>query len=119
MTAAWPSTVPQVATISGFGEKPERNVAEFSPEVGPPMTRRRSGVSTDALQFETTMTFDEWDDLHDFYRDDVKDGTLSFTRKHPRDLGGSDLTFRFISEPSFRAAGPDFGSASISIRKMP
>ena len=119
MTAAWPATVPQYAQQPSYSEKPERNAAEFRPEIGPPLSRRRTSISSDVIRFETTMTFDQYDDLLEFYREDLKDGTVSFTRKHPRDTDGPDRVFRFTAEPEFRAAGPDYGVVSLQVRLMP
>ena len=118
-SALWPASVPQVSNQDGYTEAPERNVAEFRPEVGPPKLRRRSAVSTDMLQFTTTMTSDQFDALVDFYRSDLADGSLTFLRKHPRDLSGVDLEFMFMNEPSYGARGPNYGEVAIALRRMP
>lgn len=119
MTVAWPGTVPQYAMVSGYQERPERNVVEFRPETGPPLTRRRTSVSSDIISFETLMTLDEYDDLLEFYRYDLKDGSLTFKRKHPRNILGADKTFKFIAEPEMRPAGPTFATVAMQMRLMP
>lgn len=119
MVAAWPSNVSQYATINSYSEKPQRNVASFQPEFGPPKERRRSSISVDVLQFRTEMTFAAYDILLAFYRTDLNDGTLEFTRKHPRNLAGADQTFVFTAEPELTAIGPDYGAVSLSLLRLP
>lgn len=117
---AWPVGVTQAAEVSGYSEKPERNVRQFQPEVGPPMEARRTSIDVDLIQYETPpLTYAEWTTLLDFYRSDCKDGVLPFTRKHPFDLTGGDLNFKFVDVPQFRAVTHDMGRATISLRRLP
>lgn len=95
---AWPSSVPQDALLSSYGERPQRNVASFQPDTGIAIERRRSSVSTDDIAFEQILDNDEWEALLAFYRDDLKDGTLTFTRNHPR-TGDAGVTFKFVEAP--------------------
>lgn len=119
MTAVWPSSVTQYADPSSLTEKPERNAVEFAPEVGPPMSRRRTSLSSDLLTFSTpVVSQDQYDDLIDFYRNDVKDGVLPFTRKHPRNVDGPSKRFRFAAEPQWRAVGFIYGNISLSLRLL-
>lgn len=97
---AWPSSVPQDALLSSYGERPQRNVASFQPDTGIAIERRRSSVSTDDITFEQILVEAEWEDLLAFYRDDLKDGTLTFTRSHPR-TGDAGVTFKFVEAPAF------------------
>jgi hypothetical protein len=124
MTAAWPVTVTQFVTSSNYSERAERNVSEFQPDVGPPMTRRRSSVSSDLVTFETaTVPDSQYDDLLYFYRFVLKDGSLTFFRKHPRNNDGTNVEFKFVEAPQWRAlsnGGSDgLGRISVSLRRMP
>lgn len=119
MTAVWPSDVPQYALQSGFSEKPERNAVTFEPEVGPAMMRRRTSLSSDLITFQTMMTVDEYDKLLDFYRNDTKDGTQPFMRKHPRNIEGANRRFVFTAEPQLSAAGPNYGPVALALRLLP
>lgn len=121
MTAAWPASVPQFSLQQSYGEQPERNVIEFTPEVGPPMSRRRTSISTDIIDFETIMTFDEYDALVSFYRTDLKDGVLPFLRGHPRnpEVSTNEYEFRFMTEPKLKAISPDLCSVAMRVRRMP
>ncbi|WP_157642991.1 hypothetical protein [Bradyrhizobium sp. WSM4349] len=94
-------------------------MATFQPEFGPPKERRRSSISVDVFKFQTTMWFADYDVLLAFYRSDLKDGVLEFTRKHPRNIAGADQTFVFTAEPELSARGPDYGTVSLSLIKLP
>lgn len=118
MAAGWPTTVPLYA-LAGMTIQREVNRVEFKPEVGPPKRRRRSSVATELLNFSTRMTIDQYADLDDFHVIDVKDGTLSFMRKDPRDVTGPDVEFEFVDVPVFNAVDGDYGDVTLSLRKLP
>lgn len=84
MTAAWPAWITPPALQDGFGENPEPNAIDFSPEVGPPKTRRRSSLSNDLLAVVGWYSSQDWEDIKNFYRATLSDGTLRFTMIHPR-----------------------------------
>jgi hypothetical protein len=120
MPAAWPATVTQLVDSSGYRETVERNVVEFAPEVGPPMARRRSSVSSDLISFSTTpVTDDEYDALVGFYRDTLKDGALTFLRTHPRNMDGPMTEFRFVEPPQWSPIDATYGRIALSLRRMP
>jgi hypothetical protein len=89
MPENWPA-VNQVVLRASVSEKPERNVRSFQPEFGPPMEGRRTSVSTDVFAFTGRVTSNEWDTLMAWYRDTLKDGSLTFTRNHPRTAAAGD-----------------------------
>lgn len=97
MTAAWPSDVNQSVLVDGFGDEPDDNLALFSPEVGPPKTRRRMSISTDVLAITLNMTFSEYASFLTFVRTTIKDRSLPFTFTHPRT--GSSTTFMMVEKP--------------------
>ncbi len=115
---SWPVGVPQYALSGSFREQPERNVKEFAPEVGDPITRPRSSMSQDIISFNTKMTYEAWDDLKEFYIDDCSQGVLSFTRKHPYDLSGSDITCKFLDAPILSDESYLDVIVSISLRRI-
>lgn len=117
MTAAWPSTISQNALQSGYTEQPQRNVVTFEPEAGIAMERRRSSVSTDAITFPAVLSSAEWAALLTFYRDTLKDGTLPFTRLHPRT--NETETFKFTEAPAIAAVYGAHYRISISLIRMP
>jgi hypothetical protein len=121
MVDAWPSTVPLGAQGGSFKETPDRNVSSFQPDRGPPLEHRSTSISSDKVEFSTHMIYSDYLTLKAFYRDTLKDGALPFTRKHPYDLAGADLTFKFVAEPAFSdiANMVDLGAVSISLRRLP
>lgn len=121
MTAAWPAGISQNAQSGSFKQTPDRNVSSFKPDRGTPLEHRATSVSSDQVQFATEMVYGDYQTLLSFYRDTLKDGVLPFTRKHPYDIGGADLTFKFMAEPSFSdvANMVDLGTVSLSLRRLP
>lgn len=120
MTAIWPTNVTEYADSNSYSERPEQNVVEFAPEVGPPMSRRRSSISSDLLLFSTIpVTSAEYDVLVDFYRNALKDGALTFFRKHPRNLTGQNIEFKFVEPPQWSAIDGTLGRIALSLRRMP
>lgn len=118
MTAAWPGTVNQIVNQDSFNEAPERNVISFQPEVGPPIERRRTSISSNVFAFTQWYTSTEYDALVDFYRTTLLDGVLTFTRNHPRT--GVSATFKFTDVPKIVSlmGGLTF-VVSHSLRLMP
>jgi hypothetical protein len=125
----WPA-ITQYADVDNYQEAPERNLAEFQPEVGPPKRRRRTNVATVLYDFTVTMKSADYDTLIAFYRDTLLDGSLTFNRNLPRDPTGTQGTFEFMftSAPMYKAiipgginsANPDgYGQVQMSMRKMP
>lgn len=118
MTAAWPGTVNQIVNPDSFSEAPEQNKASFQPEVGPPIERRRTSISSDVFAFTQWYTSAEYDDLVDFYRTTLIDGVLTFTRNHPRT--GVSATFKFTDVPKISSLlGGQLYVVSHSLRLMP
>lgn len=124
MTEVWPTSVPLMAAKGSYSEKPERNVVTFTPEVGPPKDRKRAFRSELLIEFDTEMTFTQWDTLLEFYRGTLKGGSLSFTRASPRNTGGPTVEYLFVSQPSARAAngwdstGVERARVAISLRTV-
>jgi len=120
-TVYWPPDVNQAHIVGSYSEKPETNVAEFAPEVGPPKRRRRSSVSSDLLSWEMYANAAERVSLRNFYRSDLADGVLIFKRKHP---ATNDMaTFQFAAEPQYKefafVRGTPRYRVTISVRLMP
>ena len=95
--AVWPASLPTLIPTDGYSDEVERNVISFQPEVGPPLERRRSSVSTNLVSYPVNVTLDEFETLKDFYRDDLKDGVLPFTRDDP--ITEVQTTYKFAAPP--------------------
>lgn len=117
MPVSWPGHINQRVMEGSYTEQPERNVASFAPEVGPPLERRRSSVTTELVSFTGSGTLDEWRALKDFYRITLGDGVASFVRTNP--VTGGLSTYRFRSEPRLTRTFGSNGFWSIELRLMP
>jgi len=114
---SWPDALPLCVLDDGYSEQQEQNVAEFAAEVGPPLRRRRSSIATSLIEHSLILDDEEVEALLDFYRDDLKDGALSFTRTHPRDQV-TEGSFIFTKPPVITRVSP-YWRAAISLRSMP
>jgi hypothetical protein len=120
MVDAWPGTVSLYAQAGSYKEAPDRNVSTFQPDRGTPLESRSTSVSTDQIQFDIFLSYDQWTDLISFYRDTLMDGVLPFTRPHPYDVDGASLTFKFMAAPTWAdQGGYVYGIASVSLRRLP
>lgn len=96
---AWPGTINQAVLLDGANlDQGEDNLSTFKPQVGRPKKRRRTSVPDFTHEFYQILTFDEWDDLLEFYDDDLLNGSQTFTRNHPRT--GSTITCMFEERPT-------------------
>lgn len=113
MVAAWPSSVPQDALISAFQESWDENVVETKPEHGPPLRRRRSSAGTDSLAIAQHMTAVQITAFEAFYKDDLKSGSLPFTRLHPRK--GTTIYCLIGNKPEIAAVRTDLFRVSFPL----
>lgn len=109
--AAWPAAVPQGYKIDTLNVRLQRNVADFEAEVGPPLGRRRSSLQMEDHSYERDLTETQYAALKSFYKDDLKDGTLQFTRTHPRT--GADIVCKFVEAPDDHGGRPGVVRTSI------
>lgn len=123
MTAQpWPTGVPQCPILNSVSEVPDRNVAEFVPEAGPPSTRRRTSIPTEVVGVELAMTYAQYEIFRAFYQDTLKDGALTFTYKDPVEAGASSpptaQIFKFTEAPRFRQRSRQRCVISLSMRRL-
>lgn len=115
---SWPYDVNQLVSRRSYGERPERNVASWQPEVGPPSERRRSSVTSSQLQFSGRVTDAEWASLMTFYRTTLRDGALPFCRTQP--LTGVTGKFKFTEPPALGGnVGALYREVSYQMRELP
>lgn len=117
MAQAWPSGVPEWALAGSLSERVEVNVAEFQPEVGPPVRRRRTSVPTTLLSFEQVLTPAQYATLYSWYTSTLKDGSLSFNLTHPRT--GTATECVFVSPPEYSEQTLGALRVSYSLRTLP
>lgn len=119
MPADWPLTVNQDYIFGTYREVPESNVVAFRAEVGPPKLRRRTTARTSLIQWQARMSAEEVETFDDWYRNIIKDGSLSFYRRHPRTGETVEFTFAPESDPIIERIAPAKFSVTIAVRQMP
>lgn len=116
--ATWPAGVTLVFKESDYRERPDRNVDQFQVDHGTPLESR--GQSVPGTTISGTIPCndaDEYADLEEFYRDDLSDGVLHFTRTHPR-TAAADCEFKFESFELTRVFG-DLHEVAVTLRYFP
>lgn len=116
-TLEWPAGVTQDFELGSYAERPESNVVEFAPEVGPPMRRRRSSIASALLSFNAILDHAELESLLAWHRDVIQDGALSFMRKHPR--AGDYREFELTEPPAAAEISPRKYRVKIALRALP
>ena len=94
MTASWPGSLPQKPLL-GFTEQRQRNLAMFSPDVGPPKMRRRSTAVPVNSSITLKLTDTQLATFDLFFEVTLADGTLPFTWPHPR----TGINYSWIFSP--------------------
>ena len=115
-TPAWPAGLPQKPDVDGWSEAPQPNRAQFQPEVGPPIRRRRGTARSYLVQAVFNMTDAQVATFWSFWQSDLKDGTLVFTWTHP--VTGASARWSFETEPTASRVGYDWSRLSCQLRRL-
>lgn len=101
---AWPSGVPFVPLRNGFSRTRMDNRVRFQPEVGEAKTRRRHTAVPITVDMTIRMSETDYLTLDDWYRDDLKDGSLRAL--FPKDpVEGDAFDCKFVAPPTIIAVG--------------
>lgn len=112
--ATWPASVPFEFDVNGFSHAAAPNSSTIDPEVGEPMTRRRFTGEVDSFSGQLPpLTREQANDLRNFYRYDLKDGSLRFTQDDP--MTGTAREFMFAESPSFSAISGKLWQADVRL----
>lgn len=84
MKIAWPADLPCMPILNSPEEVPQDNRIVFQPEVGPSIDRRRATAAGTILPMTLRMTRAQVDSYLWWFKNILKDGTLTFETKHPR-----------------------------------
>lgn len=117
LVLTWPSGLPLSPQNGQWTETPQRNIASFQPEVGPPKYRRRNTANGTRAQAVFMMSSAQVVIFDAFYGSALVDGTLPFTWAHP--ITGVVYSWIFESEPEKNAAYFDWNRVSVSLRRLP
>lgn len=117
ITIPWPDSVPLGVLPGSYTEKPERNVATFTPPNAQERERNRSRIRTYAIGFAQWLSSNEYDTLLAFYRATLTEGVLPFTRPHPRT--GAVCKFKFTDAPQIVAVDGIRFQVALKLRLLP
>lgn len=113
----WPESLPDWAVAESYQELPEANVVEFAPEVGPPLRRRRTSISTMQVNVELFLEDCDWNELLRFWRDDCAEGATRFSYTNPRT--GVEHEYIFMQPPVMSVEGNVWRRVAMVLREMP
>lgn len=93
----YPATLPN--QFLGLRDKKEDNVIRTQMDAGPAITRRRYTAVARTISVPVVFTGSQRETFDDFFRDDLKDGSLAFEWTDPVD--DATVFFRFTKPPEF------------------
>ena len=114
---SWPTSggFPQLPLDGTWSRQRQSNKIEFSPDAGPPKSRRRSTVSVVTASFSLLLTAAQLAALDAFFDDDCNEGVTPFTWANPET--GAAEAWSFASPPAVtHRTGPLF-SVQIELRR--
>lgn len=88
----WPSAgdFPQLPLNGQWQRQRQKNLLVFEPDVGPPLVRRRSTVSTLTSTFTIQLTTTQVAALDAFFETDCAEGAIQFNLDNP-ETGDTEL----------------------------
>lgn len=115
---AWDASLPQKPEREGWKEVPQRNVAIFSPDVGPPKYRRRNTANGTVASVTYIMTDAQVATFLTFYQTTLVDGTLPFTWNHP--ISGVSYSWIFDEQPpEIQSNQYNWNTVTFQLRRLP
>jgi hypothetical protein len=102
---AWPAGLPQSLNIDGYGQAPDDGNVRTAMDAGPVHVRRRFSAVARRVAGYMVLTDAQFDDLMEFYDDDLAGGSLPFDW-HPRGRHNASpavvFSMRFTGPPTMR-----------------
>lgn len=118
MVDAWPAGLPQCLVV-GYSDGEGDGLVEYSPDMGPPISRQRSTAVTRPLSGSMRMTRAQIAILNTFVKTTLLGGSLPFNFTDPT-FGGTILVkFPKGSLPSWQQTGPGKYRVNISLSVLP
>lgn len=114
---SWPVSLPASPLAEGFSETPPATSLRTEMDQGPAKMRQRTTAGVGRLGFSLLLSLAQVQILDEFFRNDTKGGSLSFSFAHPR--GGAAITCRFIEPPRYQAATGAWFRAQLSLEVLP
>lgn len=119
MVDAWPGTLPQKPLQNGYSEAAGDGLAEYQPDVGPPLTRRRTAAVVRLLAVSYELTSSQLATLRAFVDTNLLGGALPFTFPAPSESATYLCKFQKSGLPKWSALGGDYYSVSMMLWILP
>ena len=116
-TVTWPRTIPQLPLAGSLSETLADNAVRFQPKQGPRITRARKTIDDDVLAYRMMMTNAEILEFRRFYRDECKQGAISFLHHDFRDLK-TQIEFAWEGSPVITQVGSEAGVVEINVIRV-
>jgi hypothetical protein len=115
--ATWPTTgaFPQFPLIGTWNRQRQQNTIVFEPDVGPPLVRRRSTVSTQQASFALTLTLGQLATLETFFVTDCNEGATPFTFDNPET--GTSEQWAWVQPPVVSQSTKNAYTVQCSLRR--
>lgn len=95
----WPDDIPQSPLAGGFSGSPQPSLDAFEPEIGPPITARRSSTFLEVYSVSfPVMTTAQFASFTTWFEDELYSGVNLFYWIHPHDA--STYLWRFADTSS-------------------
>lgn len=114
----WPSDLLPCQPVRGsLVVTAEPNVAEFVPDVGGPLRRRRYSSAGFIYSADIVLTINQRLHLLTLYHDECGDGVLSFDMADWADDTGAVRSFSWVSPPQLARVTGSMWRASLTLRR--
>ncbi len=118
MVDAWPDTLPQCLII-GYSEENGDGLIETQPDMGPPISRRRTSSYARKLSGQMRMTRAQIAILRTFLNVTLAGGSLPFSFPDPTADGSLLVKFGKGNLPSWQQSTPGTYRVSINLILLP
>jgi hypothetical protein len=119
MPSAWPGTLPQRLLLAGARLGVGDGLLEYSPDIGPSITRRRTAAVMRPLVGSMMLTDAQMTIFETFFYTTIGGGSLPFTFPDPRT--GATLLVKFTKQglPDYAPQGADNYLLQMNLAVLP
>lgn len=115
--ATWPAGLQQLLNVDSFQYNFGNTALRSENDVGPAKVRRRATKAVDNLTCSIICSYEDFQDIYDFWDVDLNGGVEQFEFAHP--FTGDTENFRMVTAPSMVPLGGTQFLVSMNWEKMP
>jgi len=119
MPNAWPATLPQYLLLDGASLGIGDGLAEYQPDTGPPISRRRTAAVVRPLTGSMILSDAQVSIFEAFFVDTLMNGALPFTFPDPRTRATVLVKFTKRQLPAMAPRGGDNYQISLNLLVLP